>query len=130
MRRRDQGRRSRRDLRTVAACDAEIFGGHARRLSGLDRRRQADRAGALAHSEILKDASGTTTLVFGTYDDRYRRAKSGWRFGYRRFGEVLVEAKTERSDLVKLTAQLIIEEAPEGEVQEQLGREYYAQCRS
>ena len=37
-----------------------------------------------------------------------------------------VEGKAERSDLVKLAAQLIIEEALEGEVQEQLGREYYA----
>jgi len=37
-----------------------------------------------------------------------------------------VEGKSERSDLVKLAAQLIIEEALEGEVQEQLGREYYA----
>jgi putative transposase len=36
-----------------------------------------------------------------------------------------VEGKAERSDLVKLAAQLIIEEALEGEVQEQLGREYY-----
>ncbi len=34
-----------------------------------------------------------------------------------------VEGKAERSDLVKLAAQLIIEEALEGEVQEQLGRE-------
>lgn len=36
-----------------------------------------------------------------------------------------VEGKAERSDLVKLAAQLIIEEALEREVQEQLGREYY-----
>lgn len=34
--------------------------------------------------------------------------------------------KTERSDLVKLAAQLIIEEALEGEVQGVLGREHYA----
>lgn len=37
-----------------------------------------------------------------------------------------VNGKTERSDLVKLAAQLIIEEALEGEVQAELGREYYA----
>jgi transposase-like protein len=36
-----------------------------------------------------------------------------------------VNGKTERSDLVKLAAQLIIEEALEGEVQAELGREYY-----
>jgi transposase-like protein len=37
-----------------------------------------------------------------------------------------VNGKTERSDLVKLAAQLIIEEALEGEVHAELGREYYA----
>ena len=37
-----------------------------------------------------------------------------------------VEGKSERSDLVKLATQLIIEEALEGEVQTELGREYYA----
>ena len=37
-----------------------------------------------------------------------------------------VNGKTERSDLVKLAAQLIIEEALEGEVEGELGREYYA----
>jgi len=37
-----------------------------------------------------------------------------------------VNGKTERSDLVKLAARLIIEEALEGEVQAELGREYYA----
>ena len=37
-----------------------------------------------------------------------------------------VNGKTERSDLVKLAAQLIIEEALESEVQGELGREYYA----
>jgi len=35
--------------------------------------------------EILKDTSGVTSLAFGTYDDRYRRTKVGWRFSYRRF---------------------------------------------
>jgi len=38
--------------------------------------------------------------------------------------------KTERSDLVKLAAQLIIEEALESEVQDELGREYYARSES
>ena len=37
-----------------------------------------------------------------------------------------VEGKTERNDLVKLAALLIIEEALEGEMQEQLSRQYYA----
>ena len=41
-----------------------------------------------------------------------------------------VEGKAERSDLVKLAAQLIIEEALEGEVQEQLGRGYYERGES
>ena len=41
-----------------------------------------------------------------------------------------VEGKAERSDLVRLAAQLIIEEALEGEVQEQLGREYYERGES
>jgi hypothetical protein len=37
-----------------------------------------------------------------------------------------VKGKAERSELVKLAAQLIIEEALEGEVQAELSREYYA----
>ena len=36
------------------------------------------------------------------------------------------EGRGERSELVKLAAELIIEEALEGEVDELLGREYYA----